>query len=60
MNDYDETEQMGCFVNIIFIIVELVIGYMMISTSGDKTEFIAIILISYFIYKAIKNSISKI
>ena len=57
MEDYEE-EQMGCSVNIIFIIVEIIIGYMAFTT--DKTGFIAIALVAYFIYKAIKDSISKI
>ena len=58
MEDYEEEEEMGCSVNIIFIIVEIIIGYMAFTT--DKTGFIAIALVAYFIYKAIKDSISKI
>lgn len=60
MDDYDETGQVGCFVDFIFIIVELVIGYSVFTTPGDKTGSIAIVLITYFIYKAIRNAVSKI
>ena len=60
MDDYGETGQVGCFIDIVFIIVELAIGYSVFTTPGDKTGFIAIILITYFIYKAIRDAISKV
>ena len=59
MND-NEMGQVGCFMDFIFIIVALVIAYLAFNTSGDKMDFIVLMLVVHFIHKVIKNSISKI
>ena len=59
MDDYGETGQVGCFVDLIFIIIAIVIAYCAFNTYEDKTQYIVLILVICFIRKVIMDYIPK-
>jgi len=57
--DNDGMEQVGCFVDLIFIIIAIVIAYCAFNTYEDKTQYIVLILVICFIRKVIMDYIPK-
>lgn len=55
----DGMEQVGCFVDLLFIIIAIVIAYSAFNTYGDKMQYFVLILVLYFVRKVIMDHIPK-